>query len=726
MTPKSPVNPDPQELENHLMILGSKIRIAIMQYLGLNNYLHDFGDIESYLQSLFSESFKLSYHLKKLEDSKYVEKTSKGYELTRLGHQILPIIRNFEDIINNQTQIRIRTSRYSLEPFKESIIEEKLIQEADIPPNQAKSIAREARQRLAEAKVTYLTAPLIREYVNAILIERHMEDYRHKLTRLGLPPFDVKTYLESASFSNPNEMMFFFGQNVWEQFTLLNTLNQNYADLFLSGNIILGNLAHYSLTPMEFITAGSALVKELYAFSKTNLSPYFGRENYEKLFDLSIAEFVSCFYQYLKKLHPFYPNGLNILRFDEFLYEFSNIYGEENIKQLWIQVFLMLPKNWSITLGISFRAPSYILDPIIDLYVESLTYSIDYFKQFPILQIHLMKEQITKYLEASHFSDLSPRLQNLLTLTTSHNVNLDQFSKWGEKDCEYLHTNLQVPIHFKNIHNIEASAVLEKISINCLTLYNKFHEVDVHYFKALEGYLYRVFDYCERKAHLLEKNQFLFRDWTKLQEITQFSKRDGKFFVGISLHGLNEMIFSKTNLSIKDQLENRQLAIKVLKYVQTLIEKQNEQKTQLLHYTLADLHLHPSLINPPNYIGRLPETILSSSGDSHYKGFQYTFHYSDNPLSLEHLFTIYKDFGDAKFPELSISTAFPRNLNAQKKEDWLQFLQSLLKTKLTRIAMYQYPAFWMILENMNNEQYSRYFGKIFTYKDFFKKFLTHP
>lgn len=724
MTPKASVDPDPQELENHLTILGSKIRIAIMQYLSWNNNLHDFGDIEVYLQSLFSESFKLSYHLKKLEDFNYIEKTVRGYELTRLGHQILPLIKNFEEIITNQTQISIRTSRYSLEAFQESVIEEKLIQEAEIPRDQAKSIAREARQRLTEAKVTYLTAPLIREYVNAILIERHMEDYRHKLTRLGLPPFDVKTHLQSERFHHPNEMMQFFGQNVWEQFTLLNILNQNYADLFLSGNIILGNLSHYSLTPLEFITAGSSLITQLQIFVKTELSPFFGKEEYRELFKLSLTEFISCFYSYLMLLYPFYPNGINLIRFDEFLFEFSKNYGDQHIKELWMQVFLMLPLNWPITLGISFRSPHFLIDPILDVYFDSLSYSIDYYKQFPVIQIHLMKEEVDCLLNTPKVLDLPIRLQKLLSLMMAHNLNLDQFSKWGEKDCEYLHSNLQIPIQFKNVDEIQVSAVLEKISINCFSLYNKFHEINSHFFKALETYLYRVFDYCERKAHLIEKNQKLFTHWHILDQIAQNSSDSPKYFVGISLHGLNELIFTKTNLEIKDQAENRKIAVKILKYVQKLCEKQNEQKPQVLNYSLADMHLHPSLIKPPNHIGTLPQNILFPSTSLHYKGFKYTLHYSEKPLTLEHLASIYNTFGQAKLPELSISTTFPSNLDIQKKDDWLKALQTLLQTNITRIGMSEHPSFWTTLEHPTKLNYSRYFGKIFTTVEFQQQFLN--
>lgn len=108
-----------------------------------------------------------------------------------------------------------------------------------MPLDIAKEIATEAKQRLNKANITYLTAPLVREYINAILIEHHFENYRAKLTRLGLPPFDVKQLLISKHCFSPTQFQDILGRNVMEQFVLLNLLQQKYADAFLSGDFYL-------------------------------------------------------------------------------------------------------------------------------------------------------------------------------------------------------------------------------------------------------------------------------------------------------------------------------------------------------------------------------------------------------------------------------------------------------------------------------------------------------
>src|SRR5207245_11467081 len=67
-----------------------------------------------------------------------------------------------------------------------------------MPRSLAHEITSEAEERLLRFGTTYLTAPLVRELVNTILVERKLEEYRHKLTRLGLPVNDVTVLLREA------------------------------------------------------------------------------------------------------------------------------------------------------------------------------------------------------------------------------------------------------------------------------------------------------------------------------------------------------------------------------------------------------------------------------------------------------------------------------------------------------------------------------------------------
>jgi ribonucleoside-triphosphate reductase len=142
-----------------------------------------------------------------------------------------------------------------VEEFDRNKIAESLVTEANVPPDLAQKIARETEGRLLEVKTKYLTAPLIREFVNAILIEKRLEEYRHKLTRLGLPVYDVTQLIKTAGTKNLNvEAIHKAAANsVIEEYTLLNVLPRDIADAHLSGSLHLSNLGTWILKPDEII-----------------------------------------------------------------------------------------------------------------------------------------------------------------------------------------------------------------------------------------------------------------------------------------------------------------------------------------------------------------------------------------------------------------------------------------------------------------------------------------
>src|SRR5438552_15315365 len=86
----------------------------------------------------------------------------------------------------------------TIEEFDRTRIASSLVTEAGMPQSLADEIASEAEERLLRFGTTYLTAPLVRELVNTILVERKLEEYRHKLTRMGLPVKDVTILLKEA------------------------------------------------------------------------------------------------------------------------------------------------------------------------------------------------------------------------------------------------------------------------------------------------------------------------------------------------------------------------------------------------------------------------------------------------------------------------------------------------------------------------------------------------
>ncbi len=62
-----------------------------------------------------------------------------------------------------------------------------------MPVELAQKLTSETESRLYKFQTQYLTAPLIREMVNSLLVEQNLEEYRHKLTRLGLQVYPSVT-----------------------------------------------------------------------------------------------------------------------------------------------------------------------------------------------------------------------------------------------------------------------------------------------------------------------------------------------------------------------------------------------------------------------------------------------------------------------------------------------------------------------------------------------------
>ena len=200
---------------------------------------------------------RFAYHLKYLLKADLIEPDvdNKEYRLTDLGRTVIGFTEDIQQQFFQRKKILVRTSRLAMEEFDRNKIVESLVKEANVPIFQAQKIARETEKRLLEFKTKYLTAPLIREIVNAILLEKGLEEYRHKLTRLGLPVFDVNQLIKSTGTTSQSVEAIHkaAADAVMEEFTLLNVLPRDIADAHLSGGLHLKNLGIWVLKPDQFM-----------------------------------------------------------------------------------------------------------------------------------------------------------------------------------------------------------------------------------------------------------------------------------------------------------------------------------------------------------------------------------------------------------------------------------------------------------------------------------------
>ena len=200
---------------------------------------------------------KFVYHLKTLQEAGLItyDKDAKKYSLTELGGMVVDFSRDIEEYITvKKGKLFVRTSKLSIEEFDRSKITKSLMVEAGVPYELAEEIAAEAEERLIRFKTTYLTAPLIREFVNAILVERKLEEYRHKLTRLGMPVYDVTQSLKTGSelMVDVESVRRAAGSSVIEEYVLLNCLPREISDAHMSGQLHINNLGEWILKPSEF------------------------------------------------------------------------------------------------------------------------------------------------------------------------------------------------------------------------------------------------------------------------------------------------------------------------------------------------------------------------------------------------------------------------------------------------------------------------------------------
>jgi ribonucleoside-triphosphate reductase (formate) len=200
---------------------------------------------------------RFAYHLKYLLNADLIEPDvdNKEYRLTDLGKTMINFTEDIQQQFFQRKKILVRTSRLAMEEFDRNKIVEALVKEASVPAFQAQKIARETEKRLLEFKTKYLTAPLIREMVNAILVEKGLEEYRHKLTRLGLPVYDVNQLIEStgATQQGVETIHKAAADAVMEEYTLLNVLPRDIADAHMSGGLYLKNLGTWVLKPDQFM-----------------------------------------------------------------------------------------------------------------------------------------------------------------------------------------------------------------------------------------------------------------------------------------------------------------------------------------------------------------------------------------------------------------------------------------------------------------------------------------
>jgi len=142
----------------------------------------------------------------------------------------------------------VRTSDEQFAGWNRERIVDALIRETEVDVATAQEISREVEELIATSKISMVTAPLIRELVDARLIERGLEQARKRHTRLGMPLYDVDQLIlhpnkENANVPHgPEATNLTLAERIKKEYALLSVFSQGVADAHMRGDIHLHDL----------------------------------------------------------------------------------------------------------------------------------------------------------------------------------------------------------------------------------------------------------------------------------------------------------------------------------------------------------------------------------------------------------------------------------------------------------------------------------------------------
>ncbi len=181
-------------LEDLLKCLQNVSRIKILRLLKEHGPMR-YSDIKSRIED--PRSFP--YHMKLLRLSGLIECERNQYRLTKLGREIIDYVDNMEAVLHERRvipELLVRRTDQSIESFDRLRIVQVLREEGSVPPSLARTVAADVERFVREHGIKRVAGPLLREIANYFLLERGGEEYRHRLTRIGMPYWEVEMALQ--------------------------------------------------------------------------------------------------------------------------------------------------------------------------------------------------------------------------------------------------------------------------------------------------------------------------------------------------------------------------------------------------------------------------------------------------------------------------------------------------------------------------------------------------
>ena len=144
----------------------------------------------------------------------------------------------------------VRTSDEEIAHWDRKRIVDALMLETFVDADTAEAISLDVEKQIMASGLTHLTAPLIRELVDAKLMERGLEQARRMHTRLGFPLYDVSQLIlhqnkENANLPHgPEASNLILAEGIKKEYALHGVFSHEVGDAHVRGDIHLHDLGY--------------------------------------------------------------------------------------------------------------------------------------------------------------------------------------------------------------------------------------------------------------------------------------------------------------------------------------------------------------------------------------------------------------------------------------------------------------------------------------------------
>lgn len=581
------------DIQKLLRILGQKIRIDVLKMLKNRESILSYSVLQKEVLLQNQNPVNFTYHLKALENVNLIESSETGYLITPLGKKIMKIIISMEECIDTQHNVKlIRTSKYSKEIFDFKKIEEYLKKEGGLELSDAKNIAKEVQRRLLKTNIRYLTAPLMREYINVVLIENGLEDVRHKLTRLGTPPTEVLKLFDSVENINikPDIFIHQLGSDVSEQFLLLNLLPNELADLYLSGEIALLNLNYWALRPLSISMNMKTILDFICKENKIS--------NHKNLSSRDLLKVILNFMELLNSFKSYVSEDIVIGDFNNIFLNLLGRQKKENLSYLF-DILVSQILNNSNNLCLDF---CYCQNLKVNGELEFQFQTDELFLKILGSNLSNTNNHINPLIMLD-YSEMDPMFfSNLVIKNDDYDPLLNDIVLYNNKSHNLMNSSL---VKVSNFHENKSNGnyiILDKILINLHSIAIKANQDDNKFFDLLQTKLNSIFKLFNFKEQFVMRKLSSLNGWKQLISFLKGNTcknwcRDA--IKSISFFGLNEAIKTHCGIELDRLKTSESFGLSILSFLNELITEKNENEGEF--YVLSQPHHDDYLYNSLNY-----------------------------------------------------------------------------------------------------------------------------